>query len=95
MQKSLQAIVEQLQTMGYRRLLVISGESEWISNELQQIQSYLAGDWLCISSELPNNILPEKAQLLLGREFTHGIFDARKGLHSEALCYLSGNIKSG
>lgn len=95
MQKSLQAIVEQLQTVGYRRLLVISGESEWISNELQQIQSYLAGDWLCISSELPNNILPEKAQLLLGREFTHGIFDARKGLHSEALAILAGTLKAG
>ncbi|HHR6131322.1 TPA: tRNA(Met) cytidine acetyltransferase TmcA [Providencia alcalifaciens] len=95
MKNSLQAIVEQLHRIGFRRLLVLSGEHEWVTSVLQQFQDFLAGDWLCLSSELPNSIPPEKAQLLLGREFVHGIFDARKGLHSEALAILAGTLKAG
>ncbi|MTB65964.1 GNAT family N-acetyltransferase [Providencia sp. wls1943] len=95
MKNSLQAIVEQLHHTGFRRLLVLSGEHEWVTTVLQEFQGFLAGDWLCISSELPDSMPPEKAQLLLGREFTHGIFDARKGLHSEALAILAGTLKAG
>ncbi|MBS0923818.1 tRNA(Met) cytidine acetyltransferase [Providencia sp. JGM181] len=95
MKNSLQAIVEQLHHIGFRRLLVLSGEHEWVTTQLQEYQGFLAGDWLCLSPELPNSIQPEKAQLLLGREFVHGIFDARKGLHSEALAILAGTLKAG
>lgn len=95
MKNSLQAIVEQLHHTGYRRLLVLSGTHEWVTSQLEEFQDFLAGDWLCLSPELPNSIPPEKAQLLLGREFVHGIFDARKGLHSEALAILAGTLKAG
>ncbi|WPA90738.1 GNAT family N-acetyltransferase [Providencia zhijiangensis] len=95
MKNSLQAIVEQLHHIGFRRLLVLSGEHEWVTSQLLELQGFLAGDWLCLSPELPNSIPPEKAQLLLGREFVHGIFDARKGLHSEALAILAGTLKAG
>ncbi|MTC71444.1 tRNA(Met) cytidine acetyltransferase TmcA [Providencia sp. wls1914] len=95
MKNSLQAIVEQLHHIGFRRLLVLSGEHEWGKTQLQEFQDFLVGDWLCLSPELPNSIPPEKAQLLLGREFVHGIFDARKGLHSEALAILAGTLKAG
>ena len=95
MKNSLQAIVEQLHNIGFRRLLVLSGEHEWVTSQLQEFQGFLAGDWLCISAELPNSLPPEKAQLLLGREFVHGIFDARKGLYSEALAILAGTLKAG
>ncbi|MEQ5125614.1 GNAT family N-acetyltransferase [Providencia alcalifaciens] len=95
MKNSLQAIVEQLHHIGFRRLLVLSGEHEWVKTQLQEFQDFLVGDWLCLSPELPNSIPPEKAQLLLGREFVHGIFDARKGLHSEALAILAGTLKAG
>ncbi|MEX9946938.1 tRNA(Met) cytidine acetyltransferase TmcA [Providencia alcalifaciens] len=95
MKNLLQAIVEQLHHIGFRRLLVLSGEHEWVKTQLQEFQDFLVGDWLCLSPELPNSIPPEKAQLLLGREFVHGIFDARKGLHSEALAILAGTLKAG
>ena len=36
-----------------------------------------------------------KARLLLGQEFRHGVFDARRGLHSEALAMLAGTLQAG
>lgn len=91
----LDEIVQQLQRGGYRRLLVLSGESDWVESQLVQFRQQLRGDWLCVSADLPDSILPEKAHLLLGREFTHAIFDARSGLHSEALAMLAGTLKAG
>ncbi|MGV2470461.1 hypothetical protein FO520_25165, partial [Bacillus subtilis] len=62
----LDAIVQQLQRSGYRRLLVLTGESDWVESQLVQFRQQLRGDWLCVSADLPNSILPEKAHLLLG-----------------------------
>ncbi|WP_369310961.1 tRNA(Met) cytidine acetyltransferase TmcA [Providencia rettgeri] len=91
----LPAIAAQLRKCGLRRLLVLSGDDAWISQQLIQMQEVLSGDWLTISSDLPSGILPENAHLLLGREFLHGIFDARKGIHSEALAMQAGTLKAG
>lgn len=91
----LSACVEQLRMFGFRRLLVLSGDDEWITQRLVELQTTLTGDWLTLSSDLSNSVLPENAHLLLGREFLHGIFDARKGIHSEALAMLAGSLKAG
>lgn len=91
----LPAIVEQLRTLGFRRLFVLSGDDAWISQQLLQMQGALKGDWLTLSADLPAGILPENAHLLLGREFLHGIFDARQGIHSEALAMQAGTLKAG
>lgn len=91
----LSACVEQLRILGFRRLLVLSGDDEWVTQQLVELQTRLTGDWVTLSSELPNSERPENAHLLLGREFLHGVFDARKGVHSEALAMLSGTLKAG
>ncbi|EMH0061505.1 tRNA(Met) cytidine acetyltransferase [Providencia rettgeri] len=91
----LSPIVEQLRFLGMRRLLLLSGDDAWVEQQLINLQETLKGDWLTLSSSLPRAVLPENAHLLLGREFLHGIFDARKGLHSEALAILSGALKAG
>ncbi|GAB1439287.1 GNAT family N-acetyltransferase [Providencia sp.] len=95
MTELLPAIVEQLRLVGMRRLLVLSGDDKWVDQQLANIQTTLNGDWITISASLPQGILPENAHLLLGREFLHGVFDARKGLHSEALAIQTGTLKAG
>ncbi|HGN1705807.1 TPA: tRNA(Met) cytidine acetyltransferase TmcA [Providencia rettgeri] len=95
MTELLPAIVEQLRLVGMRRLLVLSGDDKWVEQQLANIQATLNGDWLTVSSSLSNGILPENAHLLLGREFLHGVFDARKGFHSEALAMQTGTLKAG
>ncbi len=88
-------ICVQLRQSGYRRLLVLSGENEWVEAQLADITAQLSGDWLTVSSTLSGSVIPEKAHLLLGREFTHAIFDARQGFHSESLAILAGTLKAG
>ncbi|EKT63611.1 tRNA(Met) cytidine acetyltransferase TmcA [Providencia burhodogranariea] len=95
MNNSLPEICAQLSDSGYRRLLVLSGESRWIENRLDYIQSDISGDWLTLSTTLTGAIPANKAHLLLGREFLHAIFDAREGFHSEALAMLAGTLKAG
>ncbi|MBG5918528.1 tRNA(Met) cytidine acetyltransferase TmcA [Providencia stuartii] len=95
MNDSLPEICAQLSDYGYRRLLVLSGESQWVVERLQEIQSTISGDWLTLSSTMPNALPVKSAHLLLGREFLHAVFDAREGLHSEALAMLAGTLKAG
>ena len=95
MYSSLSDICTQLRQSGFRRLLVLSGESEWAEHQLIKIKAQLSGDWLTLSSNLSTAIPPEKAHLLLGREFTHAIFDARQGFHSEAFAILAGTLRAG
>ncbi|EPO2452463.1 tRNA(Met) cytidine acetyltransferase TmcA [Providencia rettgeri] len=95
MVKLLTVIIEQLHIVGMRRLMVLSGDDAWVEQQLKQLQVAIDGDWLTISSNLPQGVSPENAHLLLGREFLHGIFDVRKGFHSEALAMLAGTLKAG
>ncbi|WP_272571935.1 MULTISPECIES: tRNA(Met) cytidine acetyltransferase TmcA [unclassified Providencia] len=95
MNYSLPKICAQLNDCGHRRLLVLSGESLWIDKRLNEIQSIIAGDWQALSSTITGALPVKNAHLLLGREFLHGVFDAREGLHSEALAMLAGALKAG
>lgn len=80
---------------GQRQLIVLSGQSEWIERQLNEITSALNGDWITLSPHLAGATLPSKATVLLGREFLHGIFDAQSGCYAESLAILVGTLKAG
>lgn len=91
----LSTICDQLSYLGFRRLLVLSGETPWIDQQLVCIKQQIQGDWITISSRITGAIIESKTHLLLGREFFHAIFDATEGFHSEALARLAGTLKAG
>ncbi|MEZ3499420.1 tRNA(Met) cytidine acetyltransferase TmcA [Pantoea sp. KPR_PJ] len=88
----------QMQQAGIRRLCVISGESAWALARVAEWRADLQGDWLVVS-DTPVDSLPHCApaalRTLLGREFTHAIFDARRGFHAEAFAALAGTLRAG
>ena len=43
----------------------------------------------------PAHCLPSAVRTLLGREFQHAVFDARRGFHAEALAALAGTLRAG
>lgn len=86
---------EQLCIQGQRRLLVLSGQSNWIHTQLIALRQGMIGNWQTISPHWPDAIAPQKAASLLGQEFLHGIFDATEGFHTEALLMLAGTLKAG
>ncbi len=85
----------QMQQQGQRRLVVLSGEPQWSAWLTNQLTEQFQGDWLTVSAHISGAIDPAKAVSLLGREFLHGIFDATKGFHAEALAILAGTLKAG
>ncbi|HGJ5865156.1 MAG TPA: tRNA(Met) cytidine acetyltransferase TmcA [Arsenophonus nasoniae] len=92
---SLINLQSQLSIHGQRRLLVLSGHSNWILEQLIALKQGMIGDWQTISPHWPDAIPLQKAASLLGQEFLHGVFDATKGLHTEALLILAGTLKAG
>ncbi|WKA63610.1 tRNA(Met) cytidine acetyltransferase TmcA [Pectobacterium aroidearum] len=88
----------QQQRYGVRRLLVLSGEANWCEAQALALSNSLPGDWLWIGESAPDSItsLPaSRVRTLLGREFLHAVFDARKGVDVEALAMLSGTLQAG
>lgn len=85
----------QLYIQGQRRLLVLSGHSNWILAQLMALKQGMIGDWKTVSPHWPDAIPPQNAVSLLGQEFLHGVFDATSGFHTEALLMLAGTLKAG
>ncbi|WBV22509.1 tRNA(Met) cytidine acetyltransferase TmcA [Pantoea piersonii] len=89
----------QMQQAGVRRLCVISGESDWSLARAAEWRAALPGDWLVVSDAPVDDNLPHCApaalRTLLGREFTHAVFDARRGFHAEAFAALAGTLRAG
>lgn len=83
---------------GVRRLCVIAGDADWTLARAAEWHGSLPGDWLVVG-EAPMAGLPHCApaalRTLLGREFTHAIFDARRGFHAEAFAALAGTLRAG
>ncbi len=83
---------------GIRRLMVLSGEAQWSGDLADAIRATLPGDWLWVG-EAGENVKPDCApaalKTLLGREFRHGIFDARSGLAVDALAAFAGTLTAG
>jgi tRNA(Met) cytidine acetyltransferase len=93
----LDALTRQQQRQGIRRLLVLSGESNWSPEQARRLKQRLSGDWLWVgeTEEQTAHCAPGAIRRLLGREFLHAIFDARTGLDAEALAALAGTLRAG
>ncbi|WP_323665622.1 tRNA(Met) cytidine acetyltransferase TmcA [Pectobacterium punjabense] len=88
----------QQQRYGVRRLLVLSGEANWCEEQALALSCQSIGDWLWISEDAPDSVASlsaSRVRMLLGREFLHAVFDARKGVDVEALAMLSGTLQAG
>ncbi len=93
-----QSASEIMRRAGIRRICVISGNDDWVATAACQIRQTVDGDWLTVSSDSASFsacCAPSSVKNLLGREFLHGIFDARQGFHAEALACLSGTLLAG
>ncbi len=86
-----------MQRAGIRRLCVIAGESDWAMQQAVVWRDELPGDWLILSDaeDFPQSVSPSALRTLLGREFQHGIFDARRGFHGESFAALAGTLRAG
>lgn len=87
-----------LRRAGVRRLLVLSGEGDWCLKHAAALRDRLSGDWLWVGAPQAGwqqVISPTALKSLLGREFTHGVFDARQGLAVDALAALAGTLRAG
>ncbi len=90
-------ITAAMQQAGIRRLAVIAGDAEWAREQAGLWQQALPGDWITLSSacDLTPHVAPTALRTLLGREFTHALFDARHGFHAEAFAALAGTLRAG
>lgn len=86
-----------MQQTGIRRLMVLAGENQWSSEQVATLSASLSGEWLWVgpSPELPLHCAPSAVRSMLGREFQHAVFDARRGLDAAAFAALSGMLKAG
>lgn len=83
-------LVAELQREGHRRLLVISGDEAWSQAQSERVRDALPGDWLRMENDAPQAL-----KSLLGREYRHAIFDARRGFDVSAFAALSGTLRAG
>jgi len=83
---------------GIRRLLVLSGDPVWSASLAGCLRLLLPGDWPWVGEDLGAagiTYTPAAIKSQLGREFLHGIFDARRGLAVDALAALAGMLTGG
>ncbi|MDK9605172.1 tRNA(Met) cytidine acetyltransferase TmcA [Lelliottia wanjuensis] len=83
-------LVAELKREGHRRLLVISGDEAWSQAQSERLRDALPGDWLRMENDAPLAL-----KSLLGREYRHAIFDARRGFDVSAFAALSGTLRAG
>lgn len=93
----LRALTATMAQEGLRRLLVISGDERWTLAQAEHLRTMLAGDWLSVSPQaMPEPHCPPGALMtLLGREFHHAVFDARRGFDVAAFAALGGTLRAG
>lgn len=93
----LKTLTQDMAREGIRRLLVIAGDRLWCLAQAQRFASEQSGEvqWVSDSPDAPAACSPRAFQQLLGREFTHAIFDARQGFDVAAFAALSGTLTAG
>lgn len=94
------AIVAQAAEMaaaGIRRLLVLSGEDAWCLQQAQALRHRLGGDglWVGLPEQPSPCCVPSALKQLLGREYHHAFFDARRGFDVAAFAALAGTLMPG
>lgn len=94
---ALQSLTAQMKNEGIRRLLILSGDETWCHAQALALRDTLPGNWLWVSSQpsADADCTPSALQTLLGREFSHAVFDARQGFDAAAFAALSGTLKAG
>lgn len=87
--------------MWLRRLVVVQGENRSIIRQLTNLSDRLPGDWIVISDDyalampMTQHYANKQTKQLLGREFKHGIFDARESFNLDSLAILTGTLIAG
>ncbi|MCS2170719.1 GNAT family N-acetyltransferase [Scandinavium sp. TWS1a] len=86
-----------MKAQGIRRLLVLSGEADWSYQQALRLREQLGGDGMFISPQVQPEpyCAPSAMKTLLGREFEHAFFDARRGFDVAAFAALAGTLKAG
>ena len=93
----LSGLPEQLAREGHRRLLVLSGDEVWTQQQALALRDAHPGDWLWVGDNAPvaDACSPQALHQLLGREFLHAIFDARRGFDVSAFAAAGGTLRAG
>ena len=95
--EAIAALTAKMKAQGIRRLMVISGDTDWALQRAQQLRQQLGGDglWVGPSPQSEPSCAPGALKTLLGREFEHAFFDAREGFDVAAFAALAGTLKAG
>nr|WP_318384768.1 GNAT family N-acetyltransferase [uncultured Enterobacter sp.] len=90
-------LTAQMAGEGIRRLLTIAGDAAWCAAQAQAFTDALGVDvlWVSDACAAPWQCSPRAVSTLLGREFTHAVFDARSGFDAAAFAALSGTLTAG
>ncbi len=92
------ALSAQMAREGIRRLLVISGEETWCQQQATALIAPQAALWVGDeqdAAQAADYCHPRALTTLLGREFSHAVFDARRGFDVAAFAALGGTLRAG
>lgn len=92
------ALSAQMAQEGIRRLLVICGEETWCQQQAAALIVNQAALWVGEeqdASQAAHYCHPRALTTLLGREFSHAVFDARRGFDVAAFAALGGTLRAG
>ncbi len=92
------ALSAQMAREGIRRLLVISGEETWCAQQANALITNQDALWVGDeqdASQAAHHCHPRALTTLLGREFSHAVFDARRGFDVAAFAALGGTLRAG
>ncbi len=92
------ALSAQMAREGIRRLLVISGEATWCRQQAATLIANQAALWVGDeqdAAQAADYCHPRALTTLLGREFNHAVFDARRGFDVAAFAALGGTLRAG
>ena len=94
---SLVSLTDAMARAGIRRLLVLAGDRAWSDDTVRHLAGALPARWLWVGDQplFEQHCSASGIRTLLGREFSHAVFDARDGLDVEALAVLAGTLKAG
>lgn len=95
---SLSSSISSMQRMGIRRVLIVSGDTTWHRQVIEENLSSLQLNLLWVGENAPEgtaSIAARAARGLLGQELAHVVFNAAEGVNTEALAAVSGAMSAG
>lgn len=94
----LSSSITSMQRMGIRRVLIVSGDTTWHRQVIEENLSSLQPNVLWVGENAPEgtaSIATRAARGLLGQELAHVVFNAAEGVNAEALAAVSGAMSAG